>query len=433
MTLNREQSRDLTRRLPERPQELNGVDIYDTDAVAQLRAKLTNAQRAEVDRFIDLSKKRQAARDKLADAETKLMRQELTDRQKEAKDRAKQRIEKRRSDFQSLSAGASNIGQAALGANAAVLAVGMKGFSGTVEMERFQAAIEKVGQAIAVHLNPYLTGITSVIEYVAGAIRSMDAETAKTVASWMALGAAVGTGLVLFPAVASVVTALTSALVLLISPAGLIVAAIVGVGVALVNVLSPMITFQDAMATIIGFVLEKWELLVTAIKMAGAAALSVAQNMGTAIDNIINGRDIGAGQVDIVAQMQRMAAEGLQKSEQRKKDGEQIGKNLAASILAIKSDFLTGVDALKQSLSGVGGAFNKGFREGENTNGPRLKFNSALESSQGTFDRLLVNFSNIDPLQVEKAQLVQLKDANANLQQMANGLEQIAAKLPAVR
>jgi len=154
-------------------------------------------------------------------------------------------------------------------------------------------------------------------------------------------------------------------------------------------------------------------------------------------------REFGKGNTDIFdvdgmrKKMDGMLDKLTMKLEDNKQKAKEIGKEIANFVGAaagpeVQKKLEENVGRAKNIAKSVVGMFG-GIKDMGKGEGFKIKANVAFEGFQQTFDRLQQAFGNNTGMNVEQAQLGEMKQINQNIQVAAGALVQIKDKIPAVR
>ena len=130
--------------------------------------------------------------------------------------------------------------------------------AGTVEGEQLAKSYEYAARTIGDMFAPYVRLATDLINRFTSYFRSLSAETKASVAKWAMVSAAVAAFAAALPSLIAGVTALTGAIFALMSPIGLAGAAIVAMGGYFAGVFDSTKSWEEVLASFIGFFLDVW-------------------------------------------------------------------------------------------------------------------------------------------------------------------------------
>ena len=149
-----------------------------------------------------------------------------------------------------------------------IIGLARAGFEGTVEMNRYQFAMQQVGRGVAGAFVPVLNVLTSVLQQVSHALNSMGGTGQKVLAATVV-------GIVLLTSSVTALTIAVAALVVIGSPVAVVFFAIAGamaaVGGAIYLAWTHSKAFRDAVLTLKAHL----GALLTALEPVGAALLKV--------------------------------------------------------------------------------------------------------------------------------------------------------------
>lgn len=130
--------------------------------------------------------------------------------------------------------------------------------AGTVEGEQLAKSYEYASRTIGDMFAPYVRLATGLVNKFTAYFRSLSEETKASVAKWAMVTAAVAAFAAALPSILAGVTALTGAIFALTSPIGLAGAAIVAMGGYFAGVFDSTKSWEEVLASFIGFFLDIW-------------------------------------------------------------------------------------------------------------------------------------------------------------------------------
>lgn len=130
--------------------------------------------------------------------------------------------------------------------------------AGTVEGEQLAKAYEYAGRVVGDMFAPYVRLATDLVNRFTSYWKSLSASTKASVANWAMATAAVAAFAALLPTLLAGVSALAGAIMVLISPIGLAGAAIVAMAGYFAGVFDSTKSWEEVLASFIGFFLDVW-------------------------------------------------------------------------------------------------------------------------------------------------------------------------------
>ena len=290
---------------------------------------------------------------------------------------------------------------------------GRQALEGTIEADRLGKSWSYLGKVIGQQLAPYVRALTDGIMRVAGAYRALSPETQALVVKIALFAAGIGSAVALLPVMVTIFGAVAAAIGALISPAGLVVVAIIGIAAAAKSLYDwfrgEAPTTSEAVDEANMSWTDKFMGYLQAVAVKGAEIFNwIMKNAAKASDWIAD-KLSAAGEA--LGVLPTGTTEELRKMDE---------------IKAPQID-ITKVKNKLETLRRMGNAVEANIKEiganlGADGNGFGVKVAVKFEGLQGTFDRLQEAFARGDGEDLAKQQLDVQKGMRAEMVKMVQGL-----------